>query len=135
MSCCIRNSGFRFLTYKWNCRAMARGVLDSEILGLQTLEHHFMRVSRTWDSVISLIPKGGETIWGNLDWSPEEGLSCGLEKRRNPNSPITVQSTNKTGRRVGFTIKEHPEYGRMVTFGKSASHLPSSRLVPLNTKV
>lgn len=114
---------------------MARGVLDSEILGLQTMEHHFMRVCRTWDSVISLIPKGGETIWGNLDWSPEEGLSCGLEKRRNPSSPINVQSTNKTGRKVGFTIKEQPKYGRMIRFGKSASHLPSSWPISLNTKV
>ncbi|KAK4409028.1 putative phospholipid:diacylglycerol acyltransferase 2 [Sesamum angolense] len=42
-------------------RAMAPGLLDSEILGLQTLEH-VMRVSRTWDSIISLVPKGGDDL-------------------------------------------------------------------------
>ncbi|KAG9455163.1 hypothetical protein H6P81_008067 [Aristolochia fimbriata] len=32
---------------------------------------HILHVSRTWDSVTSVLPKGGEAIWGNLDWSPD----------------------------------------------------------------
>ena len=67
-------------TLIWSCRAMAHGLLDSELLGLQTLD--VMLVSRTWDSIISLMPKGGETIWGNLDWSPEEGYSCDMAKKK-----------------------------------------------------
>ncbi|KAJ7947919.1 Phospholipid:diacylglycerol acyltransferase 1 [Quillaja saponaria] len=38
-------------------RSMAPGVLDFDYLGLKTLEH-IMRVCRTWDSIISLLPKG-----------------------------------------------------------------------------
>lgn len=53
---------------------MAPGLFDETFL-FQTMEH-VMRVSRTWDSVVSLIPKGGETLWGNLDWSPEEEYNC-----------------------------------------------------------
>ncbi|KAF2321705.1 hypothetical protein GH714_001646 [Hevea brasiliensis] len=60
-------------------RAMLSGVLDSELLGIQTVEH-VLRVSRTWDSTVSLLPKGGETIWGNLDWFPEEGQVCVCSK-------------------------------------------------------
>lgn len=127
-------SDHRFWTCEWNSRAMAPRVLDSEILGLQTLEH-FMRVSRTWDSAISLIPKGGETIWGSLDCSPEEGFSCVLEKRTNLDSPVTIKSKNNTEGRVSFMIEKHPNYGRLISSGKSASHLPSSRLAVPNTKV
>ncbi|RVX20156.1 putative phospholipid:diacylglycerol acyltransferase 2 [Vitis vinifera] len=91
-------------------RSMDPGVLDSEILGLQTLEH-VMRVCRTWDSIISLIPKGGETIWGNLDWSPEEGDG-----------------------KMEFQIKESVRYGRIISFGKATSQLPSSQLPNLGSK-
>ncbi|GKB99194.1 phospholipid:diacylglycerol acyltransferase 1-like protein [Tanacetum coccineum] len=54
-------------------RGIAPGVLDSDVFHIQTLQH-MMRMSRTWDSTMSMIPKGGETIWGGLDWSPEEDL-------------------------------------------------------------
>ncbi|XP_020215180.1 putative phospholipid:diacylglycerol acyltransferase 2 isoform X1 [Cajanus cajan] len=56
-------------------RAVASGILNLDYLGRQTLEH-VMRVFRTWDSIISLLPKGGETIWGDLDWCPEEWNNC-----------------------------------------------------------
>ncbi|KAJ6985987.1 hypothetical protein NC653_023802 [Populus alba x Populus x berolinensis] len=74
-------------------RAMDPGVLDSEILGLQTLEH-VMRVTRTWDSMASLLPKGGETIWGNLDWSPEEGHACDFSKKRYSRASAGEKDTN-----------------------------------------
>ncbi|KAL9416370.1 hypothetical protein AB3S75_039545 [Citrus x aurantiifolia] len=111
-------------------RAMAPGLLDSEILGLQTLEH-VLRVSRTWDSVVSLLPKGGETIWGDLDWSPEEGHACQLVKKGNfqcsPND-------NYTDAMRGFQIKETEKYGRIISFGKEESQLPSSQIPILNSK-
>ncbi|XP_062105240.1 putative phospholipid:diacylglycerol acyltransferase 2 [Humulus lupulus] len=115
-------------------RAMAPGVLDYDILGLQTLEH-LMRVSRTWDSTISLLPKGGDTIWGNLDWSPEEGLSCDLDKRGNTQQ-LSSSDTNfnhSDGGR-GFRIKEPVKYGRIISFGKAASQIPSSHLPPPDLK-
>ncbi|KAK8516294.1 hypothetical protein V6N12_068904 [Hibiscus sabdariffa] len=59
-------------------RAMA---LDLGILRLQALEH-ITQVSRTWDSLVSLVPKGGETIWGNMDWSPEEEHVCDFSKKK-----------------------------------------------------
>lgn len=118
-------------SFIWPCRAMAPGLLDSKILGLQTLEH-VLRVSRTWDSIVSLLPKGGETIWGNLDWSPEEGHACQLVKKGNfqcsPND-------NYTDAKRGFQIKETEKYGRIISFGKEESQLPSSQIPSLDSKV
>ncbi|KAE8691041.1 putative phospholipid:diacylglycerol acyltransferase 2 [Hibiscus syriacus] len=68
-------------------RAMAPRVFESEILGLQTFEH-VMRMSRTWDSIISLLPKGGDTIWGNMDWSPE-GHVCDFSKKSHSQTSLT----------------------------------------------
>ncbi|GMP88688.1 hypothetical protein CsSME_00040583 [Camellia sinensis var. sinensis] len=113
-------------------RAMAPGLLDSELLGFQTLEH-VMRVSRTWDSIISLMPKGGETIWGNLDWSPEEGFDCDLAKKRYMQPYSEINNNNTDGKR-GLKVKESVKYGRMVSFGKEESQLPSSQLPNLGSK-
>ncbi|KAM7276059.1 hypothetical protein ACFE04_017925 [Oxalis oulophora] len=103
-------------------RALAPGILDSEILGLQTLEH-VMRVSRSWDSIMSLVPKGGETIWGDLDSSPEEGLTRDLAKKTSRQN-----DGNSTDLRRTVQIKEPVKYGRIISFGKEASQLPSSQL-------
>ncbi|CAM8886389.1 unnamed protein product [Rhodiola kirilowii] len=101
-------------------RAMDPGVLDSEILGLQTLEH-ILRVSRTWDSLISLLPKGGETIWGNMDWAPEEGHQCHLPNRLR-SKPSVNENDTKTPRLQEFHIVEDvSKYGRIISFGKDAS--------------
>ncbi|CAI9778331.1 unnamed protein product [Fraxinus pennsylvanica] len=86
-------------------RAMAPGLLDSEILDLQTL-HHVMRVSQTWDSVISLIPKGGETIWGNLDWSPEDHHVCDSAKKKYQQD-FDNNGNNSDSRRLFQTEEEH----------------------------
>jgi phospholipid:diacylglycerol acyltransferase len=115
-----------------SCRAMAPGVLDSEILRLRTVEH-FMRVSRTWDSTISLLPKGGETIWGNLDWSPEEGNGCDFEKKGEPS--MSDNNLNHSNGRRGFKVKDPVKYGRIISFGKAASQLPSSQLPTHDSKV
>ncbi|KAI3679710.1 hypothetical protein L2E82_51111 [Cichorium intybus] len=58
---------------------VALGLLNSEFLGFQTLEH-MMRVGCMWDSVVSLLPKGGDTIWGDLDSYPKDAL-CDFESK------------------------------------------------------
>lgn len=113
-------------------RAMAPGLLNSKLLGLQTLQH-VMRVSRTWDSIISLMPKGGETIWGDLDWSPEEGFDCNLAKAKNA-PPFRKVDTNNTDGMIRLEIKEFLKYGRIVSFGKASSQLHSSQLPNVGSK-
>lgn len=105
---------------------MAHGILNSGCLGLQTLEH-VMRVCRTWDSIMSSMPKGGETIWGNMDWSPEEGSNC--------DHFVGDNSYNSSGSKKGFRLKEPTRYGRIISFGKAASQLPSSLLATVDSKV
>ncbi|KAF3455127.1 hypothetical protein FNV43_RR05575 [Rhamnella rubrinervis] len=114
-------------------RAMAPGVFDSEILRLQTFEH-MMRVSRTWDSIVSLLPKGGDTIWGNLDWSPEEGHNCNLGKKRNAKPSSSENNLNLSDGTKAFIEQEPVKYGRIISFGKAASELPSSQLPTLDSK-
>ncbi|KAL3518476.1 hypothetical protein ACH5RR_021065 [Cinchona calisaya] len=114
-------------------RAMVPGLLDSKTLGFQTLEHA-MRVCRTWDSVISLLPKGGETIWGNLDWSPEEGHVCDSLKKRKLQASLSSNKGNDNDSRMVFQVKEQTKYGRMISFGKAASELPSPQLSTLVSK-
>ncbi|GKF16019.1 hypothetical protein Tco_0057481, partial [Tanacetum coccineum] len=67
--------------------AVAPGVLDLDIFGFQTLQHA-MRMTRTWDSAMSLIPKGGDTIWGTLDGAPEADHACDAKKvKKKKNQP------------------------------------------------
>ncbi|KAJ6765751.1 PHOSPHOLIPID:DIACYLGLYCEROL ACYLTRANSFERASE 2-RELATED [Salix purpurea] len=114
-------------------RAMDPGVLDSEILRLQALEH-VMRVTRTWDSIASLLPKGGETVWGNLDWSPEEGYACDLSKKRYLQASAGDKDTNGSDVKMDFHVKESNKYGRIISFGKETLQLPSSQLPTIDTK-
>ncbi|EPS62391.1 hypothetical protein M569_12397, partial [Genlisea aurea] len=76
-------------------RAIAPGVIDKDLFHFQTLQH-IMRMTRTWDSTMSMIPKGGETIWGNLDWSPEQ------------------------------EDQHAAHYGRIISFGKDVAEADSS---------
>ncbi|KAK4365639.1 hypothetical protein RND71_013519 [Anisodus tanguticus] len=48
-------------------RSIAPVVMDKDLFRIQTLPY-LMKMLRTWDSTVSMIPKGGETIWGGLDW-------------------------------------------------------------------
>ncbi|CAI9761550.1 unnamed protein product [Fraxinus pennsylvanica] len=113
-------------------RALAPGLLDSKILGLRTLQH-VMSVSRTWDSVISLIPKGGETIWGNLEWSPEEHHVCDSAKK-NYQQNFDINGNSSDSGRL-FQVQQKPtKYGRIISFGKIVSDLPSSQLQTLDSK-
>ncbi|XP_027335379.1 phospholipid:diacylglycerol acyltransferase 1-like isoform X2 [Abrus precatorius] len=100
-------------------RTIAPGFLDNDLFRLQTLQH-VMRMTRTWDSTMSMIPKGGDTIWGDLDWSPEEGYVPNKRKQNcNNNTQLTCQETNKT---------HAVNYGRMISFGRDVAEAPSSEI-------
>eukprot|EP01018_Ginkgo_biloba_P018029 Gb_39374 [translate_table: standard] len=116
-------------------RAIAPGVVDSEIFGLQTLQH-VMRMTRTWDSTMSMLPKGGETIWGDLDWSPEEGYDCLLKKYKHdvPHLCNKHDSSNSCTKELGSSGKCLAHYGRILSFGKDAAELPSSELTMADYK-
>ncbi|KAK4358631.1 hypothetical protein RND71_020860 [Anisodus tanguticus] len=114
-------------------RAMAPGLLDSETFGFQTLQH-VMRVSRTWDSVVSLVPRGGETIWGDLNRSPEVENICCTSKARYLQSSSKESNGNNTDARRSFHVKELPKYGRIVSFGKETLELHSSHLSIIDSK-
>ncbi|KAF6146779.1 hypothetical protein GIB67_007493 [Kingdonia uniflora] len=117
-------------------RAMTPGVIDPDMLGFQAPLEHIMRVSRTWDSIVSLIPKGGETIWGNLDWSPEEGHICDPTKKKylHGSSGDRSESTNATDGKLGFGRDADVRYGRIISFGKATSQLSSSKLQVFDPK-
>ncbi|KZV42615.1 phospholipid:diacylglycerol acyltransferase 2 [Dorcoceras hygrometricum] len=112
-------------------RTMAPRLVDAKILGLHTLEH-VTRVSRTWDSIVSLLPKGGEAIWGNLDWSPEENYVCASKKEKNHRS--FVERSNTTNDKSVFEVQESTKYGRIISFGKRTSELHSSELPTFNSQ-
>lgn len=103
-------------------RAIAPGVLDKDVFGLQTLLH-VMKMTRTWDSTMSMIPKGGDTIWGGLDWSPEEGHECSMKKAKN----YTTETREQNGIRDPGNAT-HVHYGRIISFGKDVAELHSSEI-------
>lgn len=102
-------------------RAFAPGVLDKDVFGLQTLQH-MMRMTRTWDSTMSMIPKGGDAIWGGLDWSPEETDKCS-KKPKNNVSNIAGQNGNENSVKM-----KKVKYGRIISFGKDVAEAPSSKI-------
>nr|AZM65200.1 diacylglycerol acyltransferase 1 [Vitellaria paradoxa] len=104
-------------------RAIAPGVLDKDLFGLQTLQR-VMKMSRTWDSTMSMIPKGGDTIWGGLDWSPEEGYAP--SKRKQKNNCNLLSSQNETGSMV--CQEKAVNYGRIISFGKGIAEAPPSEI-------
>jgi hypothetical protein len=111
-------------------RAIAPDLMDSDFLGLQTLRH-LMRMTRTWDSTMSMIPKGGDTIWGSLDWSPEDGFECKAKKQKNNDSEVSKDVN-------GENVKVQPEpvnYGRLVSFGKEVAEAPSSEIEQIEFRV
>ncbi|GAB2293306.1 Phospholipid:diacylglycerol acyltransferase 1 [Dionaea muscipula] len=103
-------------------RAIAPGFLDHEIFRFQTLQH-VMKMTRTWDSTMSMIPRGGETIWGDMDWAPEEGYDC---NKKNPKNDTTVVDNNG-GESIASQGKSIP-YGRMISFGKDVAEASPSEI-------
>ncbi|PIN24691.1 Diacylglycerol O-acyltransferase [Handroanthus impetiginosus] len=104
-------------------RAIAPGVLDNDLFRIQTLQH-VMKMTRTWDSTMSMIPKGGETIWGGLDWSPEEGY---VPSKRKQSVNDTKNSVGNENGNIELKTK-HAHYGRIISFGKDVAEADSSNI-------
>nr|XP_043623365.1 phospholipid:diacylglycerol acyltransferase 1-like [Erigeron canadensis]XP_043623366.1 phospholipid:diacylglycerol acyltransferase 1-like [Erigeron canadensis] len=102
-------------------RAVAPGVLDLDIFGFQTLQHA-MRMTRTWDSTMSLIPKGGDLIWGTLDWAPEADHDCAVKKVKKNDTQAVDEND------VGIGDVKSLNYGRIISFGKNISEIHSSKV-------
>ncbi|KAI3806814.1 hypothetical protein L1987_22729 [Smallanthus sonchifolius] len=103
-----------------NYRGIAPGVLNADVFQLQTL-HHIMRMSRTWDSTMSMIPKGGETIWGGLDWSPEEGYFPSNKTHKKITTSLSSQNESNSK-------ASNPNYGRFISFRRDVAELHSSQI-------
>lgn len=79
---------------------------------------------------MSMIPKGGDTIWGGLDWSPEEGyLPSKIRQRMNDSQVSSESGTNSSGSRARVN------YGRIISFGKDAAESPSSEIEMIDFRV
>lgn len=91
-----------------------------------------MKMTRTWDSTMSMIPKGGDTIWGGIDWSPEEGYSHAKRNQRNDNN-TQVSSQNETESLVSKA--KHANFGRIISFGKDVAEATSSELERIDFRV
>ncbi|KAH6758187.1 phospholipid:diacylglycerol acyltransferase [Perilla frutescens var. frutescens] len=100
-------------------RAIAPGVLDQDLFLVNTLQQ-LMRMTRTWDSTMSMIPKGGDTIWGDLDESPEDGYAPSRRKR----NATDEQVLDEDGSTVSKPKRVH--YGRIISFGKDIAEAESS---------
>ena len=77
---------------------------------------------------MSMIPKGGDTIWGGLDWSPEKGHICSGKKK----------SSNKTRGEAGenSVSKTKPvNYGRIISFGKDVAEAAPSEIENIDFRV
>lgn len=104
-------------------RGVAPGVLDKDLFRIQTLQH-IMRMTRTWDSTMSMIPRGGDVIWGGLDWSPEE--ECVPCRKRQKKSD--TQSSDEDDKKNGESKNRRINYGRMISFGKDLVDADSSKI-------
>jgi len=114
-------------------RAIAPGVLDNDIFGLQTIQY-IMKVTRTWDSCLSMLPKGGKTIWGDASWSPEEGYDCSTKKVVGTGDG-DVKDRTEDGLELGAHGKPSAHYGRMVAFGKESASLSKDAIASRKKEV
>lgn len=89
-----------------------------------------MRMTRTWDSTMSMIPKGGDTIWGGLDWSADVSYNCSAKKHKNNDTYSAFQNGKEN---LGFM--KNINYGRLISFGKDIADLHSSKLERLDFRV
>lgn len=71
---------------------------------------------------MSMIPKGGDTIWGDLDWSPEEGCVPSQRRRRNNDTQLARQNVTENLASQSRNVK----YGRIISFGKEVAEAESS---------
>lgn len=85
-----------------------------------------MKMTRTWDSTMSMIPKGGDTIWGGLDWAPEEGYVLSKRRQRNNGTSEDEATESKV---------KHVNYGRIISFGKDVAKAHSSEIERIDFRV
>lgn len=90
-----------------------------------------MRMSRTWDSTMSMIPRGGNTIWGDLDWSPEEGNSCARKREKKNETQIADQA----GSENAVCKAKSANYGRIISFGQDVAESPSADIERIDFRV
>ena len=79
---------------------------------------------------MSMIPKGGDTVWGGLDWSPEAEYSCSPKKHMS-NETKTTDQTDKGS----LGLKNTLNFGRIISFGKDVAEAHSSRIERLDFRV
>lgn len=78
---------------------------------------------------MSMIPKGGETIWGGLDWSPEGAFNCSVKRTKNNNgSPGPIGKINADD-------AKGVNYGRIISFGKDVADMHSSKIERMDFRV
>ncbi|KAL3528597.1 hypothetical protein ACH5RR_007919 [Cinchona calisaya] len=105
-------------------RAMAPGSLDKDLFHIQALQY-LMKMTRTWDSTMSMIPKGGDAIWGGLDWSPEESyLSSKKRKQRTNATEVSGEDEDGSMESKATSIN----YGRLISFGKDMAQVNSAEI-------
>ncbi|MCD9641199.1 hypothetical protein HAX54_027268 [Datura stramonium] len=81
-------------------------------------------VIRTWDAVISLLPKGGERSGRSRDKSQKKEM-CVIQQRGGTCIHSSKKNNvNHTDTWRSIQVKELAKYGRLVSFGKVASEIP-----------
>lgn len=90
-----------------------------------------MKMTRTWDSTMSMLPKGGDTIWGGLDWSPEEDY---CHNRRNQNHSDTKNPDRHESKNL-VSQEKNANYGRIISFGQEAADAAASELKRIDFRV
>lgn len=79
---------------------------------------------------MSMIPKGGDTIWGGLDWSPEGYYNCSAKKLKNN----STQNAGQFGER-NKSSKAGVNFGRIISFGKHVAEVHSSEIERIDFRV
>ncbi|CAJ2654582.1 unnamed protein product [Trifolium pratense] len=87
---------------------------------------------RTWDSIISLMPKGGETIWRDLHWGPKEGNK--YEKRGHVKYFVSNNTYSCADMQNSLNVKEPINYGGINSVSKAVSQLLASLLSTLDSE-
>lgn len=79
---------------------------------------------------MSMIPKGGDTIWGGLDWSPEEGYLPSKRRKMVNESEVMSNDENES-----LVSQQKVNYGRIVSFGKDVAKAPASEIERIEFRV
>ncbi|KAL0396978.1 UNVERIFIED_CONTAM: Phospholipid:diacylglycerol acyltransferase 1 [Sesamum calycinum] len=75
-------------------------------------------------AVVRAIAPGGDTIWGGLDWSPEEGYVPNTRKQISTFDDIDGHTKDQNTK----SKTNHVHYGRIISFGKDIAKAHSSQI-------